>query len=261
MPKNLIKKILEGTVKIVLAGTLLFGNPYKTYAPPQDIDKEVLKEYFFERVNFRKLSDSKATRKITKDKKPWYVKKTNPTVVSYAWETDTLYIPEYRYGKKKNQVKADDCGKYSSNIAEDLFGIEYNRNHTWNLKKDNKVVRKLDKGFKAEDLDSLANERILQPGMKVICHNPNSKYNWTPRNKHKDNMGNKVDVTHDINYIGQDISTGSALFSHLWTVSKSNFRQEIININDLKKYGLQPREIIDVPDKDKEYLAQNRVSE
>lgn len=214
----------------------------------KEVRKEILDFY-----NCRKLSDSKYTRKINKNHKPRNVRKTIKKIVSYAGETDTLYIPVY----SSKEVGPYDCGKYSSNVAEDVFNLKYNRNHTWNLKYFNKTT-KLDKDFKAEDLDSLVDRRILQPGMKLICHNSKSGYNSTPKDKHLDIMGNEINETHDLDYLSQDAQTGSALFSHLWTYrekpkkgekkGKLNFIQEVIDINGLKKYGLQPREIIDVKD-------------
>jgi hypothetical protein len=247
MKKNLANIILKAS----LIGAIVFGNPTLSYAPPTKVNMNATNIPYHK--TFRGLRDNKDLREITKDHKPRDVKKTNQTIVSYNGEIDTLYVPEYKLNKNLGKY---DCGKYSSNVAEDLFGLKYNRADSWDLKYSNKVVMKLDQNFEAEDLDSLVNEKILQPGMKVLCHNPKSKYNWTKKRNHRDIKGNKVDVTHDIQYIGQDATTGSALFAHGWT-TMGRFKQEVIGIEQLKAYNLQPREIIDAPKTSLENLAQN----
>jgi len=236
MVKNLVKKIME----TALIGTILFGNHFISYAPTYELNTKDFTAVT--NINYRKLGDIKNSRRIFPNKKQRNVKKTYKEIVSYAGEVDTLYIPEYRFW----EVPSNMCARYSRLSSEDVFGLKYNydkevlpkKRGAWNLKYYNKVVKISDKGFSKEELEKLAEERTLQPGMMILLHNPKSRYrNW------KDKTGKKVTVTHSTIYIGDNVSNGNLrVMNQLISSSKP------LDLDYLLNKGWIVKEILDIPD-------------
>lgn len=250
--KNYVKKFLNKTAAIALLNTALVVAPMmyekKGYAGQHNqnfnefVKIEIPANYF----GYRRLSDNRDERKITKDKKPKYVKKTIQEIVTYAGEKDTLYVPIYQTdGERGVPTSPPNCARYSRFASEDIFGLKYNydedvkpvKRGAWNYRHYNEGIVSMEKGFSLDSLEKLVDSRIIQPGMLVGIYNPKSKY----RNG-KDVKGDKRAYTHIGVFLGED-SEGKMKIAHQW-----GKKTQVNTIDWFYEKGLVPKEILDVPD-------------
>jgi hypothetical protein len=226
MVKNLVKRILEGA----LVGSLLLGNSVPVYAPPVSFN-----------FNSELVKPEKKYRSITESFKSKRAKRSHKRILSYAGETDTLWIPEYSL----KDVSPTNCARYSRFVAEDVFGLKYKYDDdvkskyrgAWNYRYYNKVVASSEEGFNKQDLIELVKENELQPGMLMGIYNPKSNYNnWNDKTK------NKVKYTHMAVFLGMD-NSGSLIFAN--QLGKNT---QIIDQNYFLNRNWKFKEIIDVLD-------------
>ena len=97
------------------------------------------------------------------------------------------------------------CAGYATRAAKELFGLEYHRDHAWNLRYDNAVVQSSENG--GIDFDSIA------PGSIIGVNYPRSRHN-TQGNKNKDKNGNPRAYTHVVLYLGQNQENGNHRILH-----------------------------------------------
>lgn len=188
---------------------------------------------------YRRLSDSKNLRNITKNKIPKNVRNTIQEIVSYAGEKDTLYVPIYSLNLRG--VPPTHCSRYSRFAAEDLFNLDYKKDSlsdgvdAWNLRYHNKIIETSD-NFSKDNLEELVSEEIIQPGMIVGFYNPKSKYK-----NGKDEKGKKRLYTHVGVYLGQG-EDGEMKFAHQW-----GSKTQVNNLHWFYGKKLIPKEILDAP--------------
>lgn len=220
--KNLAKRILEE----ILIGTLLIGNVKDICAPVKDNSKIFME---CNKPKYRKISDNKKSSRA---------KKLHPHILSYAGETDTLYLPEYSY-LGKNGVPSTNCPRYARFTAKDLFNLDYSKEEgAWDLRYGTKII-KSSNVFGIDSLNKFVDEKILQPGMIIGFYNPKSPYN-----NGRDKMRNKRRYTHVGVYLGQD-EYNEITLAHQW-----GSKTRVDNIFWFYRKGLIPKEILDVKNQD-----------
>ncbi len=134
-------------------------------------------------------------------------------------------IPTYNSLK----LPPNNCARYVTMAAHDVFGLNYIRGNAWDLRYDNRIVSSVEKG----NLERLASEKTIQPGMTVGIFNPSSRYLKSP-----DKNGNQKKYTHVVLYLGRD-SHGEPLLAHQYGV-----RVRVETYGSLRKKGLEAREIL-----------------
>ncbi len=159
MKNSLVKKLFG----VAALGTALtFGNFDKAYAPNLNIF----------------IEDNFSYRKIGNNFKP-NVKRIHKEILSYAGETDTLYIPEYPLNE--SGVPSTHCSRYAKKMAKDVFNLDYPSGNAWDIRKNSKIILDSKEGFTPEEIDSLVKIKEIQPGMLFGIYNPKSHYNHRKR--------------------------------------------------------------------------------
>jgi hypothetical protein len=238
MTKNLLNKILKG----ILTGATLFEGVSESFAPPSS--DRAISEYLKEEARKEMRENVFRHRASMQNAKG-------------------IKIPYYR-------LKPGSCAKYLRLSAKDLFNKEYAAGHAWDLKYDNRIIYEFKENEVSNDsttyetLKNLIIDWKLEPGMGILAKRDMKpgeykKYYTNKKKPGKDKMGNKIEESHVIEYLGLiDISELKdateeekrlgglePIFLHHWKTSR-----EFIRIKDFKdKKNLKLTKIIDEPSK------------
>jgi hypothetical protein len=136
-----------------------------------------------------------------------------------------LLVPHFNHIK----VPSSRCSRYAVLAAEKMFGEHYNIGNAWDMKYENESV------CKAGDLEKLAKEKILRPGMLVTWENQESDYAHGP-----DKTGNERNCNHVALYIGQEPRTNEPLFAE-----QRGDVVQVIDADQFKADGYFPVEVIE----------------
>jgi hypothetical protein len=216
--QKLSKRILEG----MLIGALTFGNVGKLYAPPFEGAYELAPV----EVSYRKLSDSKDLRAVTKDKKSRNIRRVHPTIVSYAGETDTLYIPEYVLNE--SGVPSTHCSRYVRKMTKDVFGLDYPQNEAWKIRDGSEIVKSSNKGFTKDEVGKMIENREIHPGMIFGFYNPESSYN--KKGRLYTHVGGLVGIAGEIPLVSHQFGKETKVDSLDWFYGKGMKLMEILDV-------------------------------
>lgn len=138
---------------------------------------------------------------------------------------------------KYKSLKPGSCSLYVLLAGKDLFDKEYTWSDSWDRRYNDKLLKAIDKEKPFEEIKNLIEDKTLKPGMVLGVYNPGSGENYK-----KDSRGKLRKYTHVLLYVGKD-KTGDYVFFHNY-----GRVQEKITLDDAKKRGFVPREIIDSRD-------------
>lgn len=159
--------------------------------------------------------------------------------------SDEIKVPYYK-------LSPNSCSKYARLSANKIFDKKYNPGHAWDLKYDNSIVYQ----FKEEETtndstiyENLKNKIVdgtLEPGMMIITKRDMGPKEYRKYKSYgtpgKDEMGNKIEETHVILYLGIN-DQKQPEFLHQWINQR-----EKITIEDFKaRKNLKPTIILDTP--------------
>ncbi len=122
------------------------------------------------------------------------------------------YIPSEqcsRYAKEASKLNYGTKWPSSKAMAPKHKGKWQNTGDAWNLQYFS-PTESIPQENPYRKLDSLSIVGNLKPGMLVLVHNPKSKWN-----KRKDLMGNPIETSHAILYVGRN-KNGEMQYQHQW---------------------------------------------
>ncbi len=143
---------------------------------------------------------------------------TNPTALEQTVQNEIPKTPKFN-------LRPYRCANYATQAAEKLYRKHYTPANAWNLRDNNNILFPINS---YEELETLAKDKIIQPGMIIGTYNPSSS-----RNKK-----NRL-YTHVVLYIGIN-KQGEPEFVHQWG---SKIKQW--TLSELKAKKLKPIEVID----------------
>jgi hypothetical protein len=167
---------------------------------------------------------------LPKKYQPVVPQKMEKIIIQENAEAKDLQIPIYSL----ESVNAGNCSKYVRLCADETFDKTFSRNSAWNRRYHDKVIVPFGEIRTFEDLECLANEGKLKPGMIIGVYNPSSTHNGE-----LDERGSILKYTHNLLYLGKTFDE-KMLFCHQYGKTS-----EVSDIAGLKARNLRPREVID----------------
>jgi hypothetical protein len=154
------------------------------------------------------------------------------------FDLEPLKVETYENGQGRileiprfNPVKLGylNCARYARMVSEKVFSLKYTPANTWNFSYANQPIVKVEES----NLELLAQNGTLEPGMILGTYNPKSRYaNRT------DQTGRPVKYTHTVVYLGEG-RNGQPIFVHQFGA-----KIRIDTLSSLKEQELELREVI-----------------
>jgi len=148
-----------------------------------------------------------------------------PARVVINEEEKELEIPAYNLAK----VHPANCSKYARMCAKKVFGKSYGFSDAWDRRYEDQLV------CNANNLEQLAEDEVLKPGMLVTWNDPESRYA-----RGRDRSGAERNCSHVAVYVGRDSRTNELLFAE-----QRGWKKQVIGYSRFKSDGLTPVEVID----------------